>query len=123
VVSGVSLAASLLVLGSVMAASRSRQLYDATVMHALGARLALLRRVLLWEHALLASATAAFAMLAGAALATALLQWRLDMHPGGLYWTGLLTAVGVSVLSLGMAAQLRRAQMRLQPAQLLRAGG
>lgn len=123
VVAGVCLAASLLVLGSVVAASRSRQLYDATVMHALGARPALLRRVLLWEYAVLAAATAAFALLAGSALATALLQWRLDMHPGGLYWTGLLTAAGVSVLSLGLGAQVLQAQMRLQPAQLLRSGG
>lgn len=123
VVAGVCLAASLLVLGSVVAASRSRQLYDATVMHALGARPALLRRVLLWEYAVLAAATAAFALLAASALATALLQWRLDMHPGGLYWTGLLTAAGVSVLSLGLGAQVLLAQLRLQPAQLLRSGG
>ena len=123
VVAGVCLAASLLVLGSVVAASRSRQVYDATVMHALGARHALLRRVLLWEYALLALATAGFALLAGAALATGLLQWRLDMHPGGLYWTGLLTAGGVSVLSLGLGAQVLLAQMRLNPAQLLRSGG
>jgi putative ABC transport system permease protein len=111
------------VLASVVAASRSRQLYDATVMHALGARQSLLRRVLLWEYALLAAATATFALLAGSALATTLLQWRLDMHPGGLYWTGLLTAAGVSMLSLGLGAQVLLAQLRLQPAQLLRSGG
>ncbi|TNF55763.1 MAG: FtsX-like permease family protein, partial [Burkholderiales bacterium] len=50
VVAGVCLAASLLVLASVVAASRSRQLYDATVMHALGARHSLLRGVLVWEY-------------------------------------------------------------------------
>lgn len=123
VVAGVCLAASLLVLASVVAASRSRQLYDATVMHALGARHALLRRVLVWEYLLLAAVTAAFALLAGSALATGLLQWRLDMSPAGLYWTGLLTAVGVSGLSLGLGAQYLLSQMRLNPAQLLRSGG
>lgn len=115
--------ASLLVLASVVAASRSRQLYDATVMHVLGARHALLRQVLLWEYLLLAAATGGFALLAGSALATGLLHWRLDMSPVGLYWTGLLTAFGVSLLSLGMGAQYLLAQMRLNPAQLLRSGG
>ncbi|UJW78843.1 ABC transporter permease [Hydrogenophaga sp. SL48] len=123
VVAGVCLAASLLVLASVVAASRSRQLYDATVMHALGARHSLLRRVLVWEYALLAAVTAGFALLAGSALATALLQWRLDMSPAGLYWSGLLTAAGVSALSLGMGARYLLAQMRLNPAMLLRSGG
>jgi putative ABC transport system permease protein len=44
VVAGVCLAAILMVLASVVAASRSRQVDDATVMHALGARQSLLRR-------------------------------------------------------------------------------
>ncbi len=123
VVAGVCLAASLLVLASVVAASRSRQLYDATVMHVLGARHSLLRRVLVWEYLLLAVATAGFALVAGSALATGLLLWRLDTSPAGLYWTGLLTALGVSALTLGLGAQVLLAQMRLNPAQLLRSGG
>jgi putative ABC transport system permease protein len=122
VVAGVCLAASLLVLASVVAASRSRQLYDATVMHALGARHSLLRRVLGWEYLLLAAATAGFALLAGSALATGLLLWRLDMSPAGLYWTGLLTALGVSGLSLGLGARMLLSQLRPSPAQLLRSG-
>ncbi len=123
VVAGVCLAASLLVLASVVAASRSRQLYDATVMHALGARHALLRRVLAWEYGVLAAVTAAFALVAGSALATALLQWRLEMTPAGLYWTGALTAIGVGGLSLALGARVLLAQMRLSPALLLRSGG
>jgi putative ABC transport system permease protein len=106
-------AASLLVLASVVASSRARQVFEATVMHAVGARLSSLRRVLYWEYLLLAGST----------LATALLQWRLDMSPAGLYWTGLLTAAGVSALSLGMGARYLLAQMRLNPAMLLRSGG
>jgi putative ABC transport system permease protein len=122
VVAGVCLAASLLVLASVAAASRSRQLYDATVMHALGARHSLLQRVLGWEYLLLAAATAGFALMTGSALATGLLLWRLDMSPAGLYWTGLLTALGVSGLSLGLGARLLLLQLRPSPAQLLRSG-
>lgn len=123
VVAGVCLAASLLVLASVVAASRSRQLYDATVMHALGARHSLLRGVLVWEYVLLASVTAGFSLLAGSALATGLLLWRLDMSPAGLYWSGGVTALGVSGLSMALGARYLLSQMRLSPAMLLRSGG
>ncbi|QCB46142.1 FtsX-like permease family protein [Hydrogenophaga sp. PAMC20947] len=123
VVALVCLAASLLVLGSVVAASRSRQVYDATVMHALGARHSMLRRVLIWEYALLAFVTAGFAIVAGSALATGLLRWRLDMDPLGLYWSGALTAVAVSVISLGLGAHYLLRQMQINPALLLRSSG
>ncbi|MFT7400494.1 MAG: putative ABC transport system permease protein [Hydrogenophaga sp.] len=122
VVALVCLAASLLVLGSVVAASRSRQVYDATVMHAMGARHSLLRQVLLWEYALLALVTASFAIVVGSALATGLLRWRLDMDPLGLYWSGALTAALVSVVSLGLGARYLLRQMQLNPALLLRSG-
>jgi putative ABC transport system permease protein len=121
-VASVCLAASLLVLASVVASSRARQVFEATVMHAVGARLSSLRRVLYWEYLLLALLTASFAMLAGSTLATALLRWRLDLDPAGLYWTGALTALGVSAVSLGMGARYLLAQMRLNPAMLLRDG-
>ncbi|WP_439590172.1 ABC transporter permease [Hydrogenophaga sp.] len=121
-VAGVCLAASLLVLASVVASSRARQVFEATVMHAVGARLSSLRRVLYWEYGLLAWLTAGFAMVAGSALAAALLRWRLDLDPSGLYWTGALTAVGVSAVSLGLGARYLLAQMRLNPAMLLRDG-
>jgi putative ABC transport system permease protein len=117
------LAASLLVLASVVAGSRARQLHDATVMHALGARHGDLRAVLLWEYALLALVTTGFATLAGSALAAGLLHWRLQLDPGGLYASGLLTAALVSGLSLGLGARHLLAQMRLNPATLLRSGG
>ena len=122
VVAGVCLAASLLVLASVVASSRARQVFEATVMHAVGARLSSLRRVLYWEYLLLAVVTAGFATLAGSALATGLLRWRLDLDPMGLYWTGALTAIGVSAVSLGLGARYLLAQMRLNPAMLLRSG-
>jgi putative ABC transport system permease protein len=118
----VCLAASLLVLAGVVAASRARQVYEATVMHALGARPSVLRQVLLWEYALLALVTAGFAILAGSVLATGLLLWRLDLELAGLYWTGALTAVGVSTVSLGLGARYLLGQMRLEPALLLRSG-
>jgi len=119
----VCLAASLLVLAGVVAASRTRQVYEATVMHALGARPSVLRQVLLWEYALLTLVTAAFAILSGSVLATGLLLWRLELDLAGLYWTGALTAFGVSTASLGLGARYLLGQMRLEPALLLRSGG
>ncbi len=122
-VAGVCLAASLLVLASVVAASRTRQLYDATVMHALGARWSSLRHALYCEYALLALATGGFATLAGSALATALLHWRLELDPAGLYWASAATALGVSAASLGLGARWLVGRMRLNPALLLRTEG
>jgi len=123
VIAAACLAASLLVLASVAAASRARQLYEASVMHALGARVSSLRRVLRWEYTLLALVTASFALAVGSALAVALLRLRLDLDADGLYWTGALTALGVSAFSLGAGARVLMAQMRLSPAALLRGGG
>jgi len=120
VVALVCLAASLLVLGSVVAASRSRQVYDATVMHAVGARHSMLRWVLAWEYFILAIVTASFSVLAGSAIATGLLRWRLEMDPSGLYWSGVVTAVLVSIISLGLGASYLLRQMQLNPAMLLR---
>ena len=123
VVAGVCLAASLLVLASVVAASRSRQVFEATVMHALGARHSLLRRVLWWEYLVLAAITAGFAWLAGSLWATVLLRWQLDMTPAGLYWTGAATVIGVCAFSLLLGGRYLTAQWRLSPALLLRSGG
>jgi len=118
----VCLAASLLVLAGAVAASRARQVYESTVMHALGARPSVLRQLLLWEYALLALVTAGFAILAGSVLATGLLLWRLDLNLTGLYWTGAVTAIGVRTVSLGLGARYLLGQMRLEPALLLRSG-
>jgi putative ABC transport system permease protein len=46
----------------------------------------------------------------------------MDLDPAGLYWTGALTALAVSGISLGAGAQVLLAQMRLSPAGLLRSG-
>jgi putative ABC transport system permease protein len=45
------------------------------------------------------------------------------MDPAGLYWSGVLTAVGVSAISLGLGARYLLRQMSLNPAMLLRSGG
>ncbi len=120
VVAGVSLIASLLVLISVMAAGRTRQIYDAIVLHAMGTRLAVIKRSLYMEYLLLALVTSAFAVLLGSAIAWPLLNLRLKVPSGGLLWLGVATAVLVSVLSLSLGARYLFRRLRLTPAVLLR---
>jgi putative ABC transport system permease protein len=123
VIAGVSLLASLLVLVSVVAATRVQLVYDATILHTLGARVAVIRRSLQLEYALLALLTSAFAIAAGSAIAIALLRYRLQLDVAGVWWLGALTAVAVSVISLGLGARYLLRQLRFAPAALLRSGG
>ena len=81
-----------------------------------------LRRVLRWEYTLLAVVTASFALAMGSVLALTLLNWRLELDASGLWWTGALTAVGVSGISLGLGARYLLGQMQIAPARLLRGG-
>ncbi len=119
-IAAVSLLVSLLVLASAMAASRARQVYEASVLHTLGARLGAVRRSLQLEYLLLALLTSAFAVVVGSVLALALLHFRLQLDSAGLLWTGALTAVAVSGSSLGLGATYLMRRLRLSPAQLLR---
>jgi putative ABC transport system permease protein len=123
VVSAVSLLASLLVLISVMAAGRSRQVYDATVLHSLGVRLSSIRQSLQLEYLLLALLASLFAVLLGTAIALPLLQWRLKLPSLDLVWLGALVALGVSSLALGFGAAYLMRRLRLRPAELLRSSG
>lgn len=123
VIASVSLLASLLVLVSVVAATRAQQVYDASVLHTLGARIEVIRRSLQLEYALLAVLTSAFAIAAGNLIATALLQHRLQLDAGNTWWIGVLTAIVVSGCSLGGGARYLLRQLRFSPASLLRSAG
>lgn len=120
VIAAVSMIASLLVLMSVMAAGRSRQVYDATILHSLGTRMSAIRRALHLEYALLAVITTLFAVLLGAAIAMPLLSLRLKLPTDGLLLPGLLTAASVSAASLHLGARYLLRRLRLRPAILLR---
>lgn len=120
VVAGVSLLASLLVLVSVMAAGRSRQIYDATVLHSLGVRLISIKRSLQLEYLLLALIASVFAVALGSAIALPLLEWRLKLPSSDLIWLGAIIAIGVSSLALSLGAAYLTRRMRLKPAVLLR---
>jgi len=123
VVAVVSLLASLLVLISVMAAGRSRQVYDATVLCTLGARMSVIRRSLRLEYLLLALITSLFAIVLGSAIALPLLHFRLKLPSADLVWLGAIAALGVSTLALGLGAHYLLRRLRPRPAILLRGAG
>lgn len=123
IIAAISLIASLLVLASVIASGRSRQAYDATLLHTLGTRLGVIRRSLQIEYTMLAAITSVFAVVLGSTLALALMQYRLQLESAEVLWVGALTAIGVSGSALALGARHLLRQLRLAPAVLLRSGG
>ena len=122
IVALVCLSAALLVLASVVAASRARQVREGAILHALGARLSHLQAVVWAEHAVLGLITTAFAVLAGGAMASVVLHTQLELAVGLLHGVGLLVAAGVSAVSLSAgAAWLGRPLRQVSPASLMRA--
>jgi len=123
VIAAVSLVVSLLVLSGVMATNRARQVYEATILHALGARLKVIRRSLQMEYLLLAAITSVFALVFGTALALPLLVYRLKLDSEFALWPGAVVAVVVSTCCLYLGARYLLRRLRVQPASLLRSGG
>ncbi|MEE4376310.1 MAG: FtsX-like permease family protein [Candidatus Competibacteraceae bacterium] len=118
-VAAISLLASLLVLSSVVAGSRARQVYDATVLHSLGARLNTIHRALGLEQVLLALLTSLFALVLGGLIAWGLLEYRLELEIDGVWWTALIVAPLVSGLCLGLGTHHLLRRLNPSPAVLL----
>lgn len=121
-VATVSLMASLLVLSSVVSVSRRRQLYEANLLHCLGARHQAIRQSMLLETGLLTFLATIFATALGSLIALPLADLVLKLPAGDLWWVGALVAAAVSSLALlgGLLPTLKA--MRLNPALLLRDG-
>jgi len=119
----VSLSVSLLVLTGVMATSRTRQVFEATILHSLGARLGAIAHSLRMEYALLALITSGFAIVMGSAIAVPLLALRLHLPVDAPLFLGVLVALSVSGLCLYLGAWYLLRRLRLNPAVLLRSGG
>ena len=96
-----------------MAAGRSRQVYEATVLHSIGTRMDVIRRSLRMVYVLLA-------VLLGTAIAMPLLPLRLKPPVNNLVCTGVVIAVVVSALSLNLGARYLLRRLQLHPAMLLR---
>ncbi len=120
VVAGISFVASLLVLVSVMAAGKARQVYECTILTCIGAKYSDIKVSLYLEYLLLAVITSLFAITLGAAIAFSLLHFRLKLSSEDLLWLGTLTALLVSMTSLGLSAQYWLSRLKLKPALLLK---
>ncbi|MGM0774847.1 MAG: FtsX-like permease family protein [Pseudomonadota bacterium] len=120
-VASVSLMASLLVLSSVVSVSRRRQLYEANLLHCLGARHQAIRQSMLLETGLLTLLATVFATALGALIALPVADLALNAGRGSMV-DGALVAGTVSSMALlgGLLPTLRA--MRLNPAELLRDG-
>ncbi|MEH6500810.1 MAG: FtsX-like permease family protein [Pseudoalteromonas distincta] len=118
----ISLTASLLVLSSVVSVSRRRQLYEANLLHCLGARHGAIRLSMLLESGLLTLIATLFATALGALIALPLAATLLKLPAGDLWWLGALVAGAVSCLALlgGLLPTLRA--LHQNQAMLLREG-
>ena len=123
-VAAVSLAASVLVMASVVAVNRQRQVHEASVLHALGTRRGTILGSVLVEYALLGSVLALFAAAIGGALGTAVIVGWLELPSAGLldgvWLTGLAVAAGASALCLSGGAIWLVRTLDASPASLLR---
>jgi putative ABC transport system permease protein len=122
-VAGVALLVSLLVLTGVMATNRARQVYDATVLHSLGARISVIRQSLNMEYVLLACVTSTFAIVLGTAIAVPLMVIQLKLPLDFPIWPGFVTAFGVSGICLYVGARYLLQRLTIRPAMLLRGNG
>jgi putative ABC transport system permease protein len=119
----ISLCVSLLVLTGVMAATRTRHIYEATILHSLGARLSVIRHALMLEYGLLAVITSLFSTVFGTAITWSLLAYRLKLDSDVSFAFGFLIPVVVSTLCLFFGASYLLRRLRVRPAVLLRSGG
>ncbi|MFK7992871.1 MAG: ABC transporter permease [Granulosicoccus sp.] len=122
-IAAVSLSASVLVMASVVAVNRQRQVYEASIMHALGTRMSVVMKSVMFEYLLLAIVLSAFAMIIGGALAQALLTYWLKLDSNGSAWAGAVVATGASTLCLFAGALWLVSTLKVSPAILLRRAG
>ncbi len=121
VVALTSLLASLLVLASVVAANRQRQLQEAAILHAIGSRHRSLMHALGIEYLLLGAVVAVFASIVGGVLGTLVAVAWLELPVGPITWlSGAVVAVGIAGLCLTAGAIWVARSLSASPASLLR---
>ena len=121
-IAAVSLSASVLVMASVVAVNRQRQVYEASIMHAIGTRMNVVMRSVLIEYALLAVVLSAFAMIVGGAIAQLILAFWLKLPSDGVAWAGAIVASSASVVCLMAGAAWLVSTLKVSPAVLLKRG-
>lgn len=116
-----SLLASLLVLASVVAANRQRQLQEAAILHAIGSRHRSLMQALGIEYLLLGVVVAVFATVIGGVLGTMVATLWLELPVGIVTWlSGAAVAVAIAGLCLTAGAIWVARSLSVSPAKLLR---
>ena len=124
VVAITSLIASLLVLASVVAANRQRQLQEAAILHAIGSRHGSLMHALGIEYVLLGTVVAVFASVIGGVLGTLVATAWLELPvAANTLLSGSAVAFGIAILCLGAGAIWVARSLSVSPAQLLREVG
>jgi len=119
-----SLIASLLVLASVVAANRQRQLQEAAILHAIGSRHGSLMQALGIEYVLLGTVVALFASVIGGVLGTLVATAWLELPVSVSTWvSGSGVAFGIALLCLGAGAIWVARSLSVSPARLLREVG
>jgi len=121
-IAAVSLSASVLVMASVVAVNRQRQIYEASVLHAMGTRMSDVMKSVVFEYGLLAVVLSLFAMVVGSILAQTMLTYWLKISSSGSFWTGALVAVAASTLCLFAGALWLLLTLKATPAALLKRG-
>lgn len=116
-----SLLASVLVLASVVAANRQRQLQEAAILHAIGSRHRSLMLTLGIEYLLLGSVVAVFASIVGGVLGSVVATIWLELPVGTITWvSGAAVAVAIAGLCLAGGAAWVARSLSVSPATLLR---
>ena len=119
-IAGVSLVASILVMASVVAVNRQRQIYEASVLHAIGTRMSTVVKSVAIEYTLLAVVLSVFAMIAGGLIAHTLMLYWLKIDSTGSAWAGVVVALAASVLCLFAGAVWLTRTLSATPALLLK---
>ncbi len=116
-----SLLASLLVLASVVAANRQRQLQEAAILHAIGSRHRSLMQALGIEYLLLGTVVAVFASIVGGVLGTLAAALWLELPVGAVtLLSGAAVAVAIAGVCLTAGAIWVARSLSVSPAALLR---
>ncbi|NND92856.1 MAG: FtsX-like permease family protein [Granulosicoccus sp.] len=118
----VSLSASILVMASVVAVNRQRQIFEASVLHALGTRLRVILTAVSYEYAMLAVLLTLFATLFGSLIGYLALEFWLKLPTIEVWFSGLLVAILASFLCLTAGALWLVRSLSVSPAMLLRSG-
>ena len=118
----VSLSASVLVMASVVAVNRQRQVYEASVLHAMGTRMGEVMKSVVFEYGLLSVLLSLFAIVIGSALAQVLLSYWLKISSSGSFWVGAIVAIAASTLCLFAGALWLLLTLNATPATLLKRG-